>query len=322
MNLNKYQREAQKTDRVPVQKNSQAGIDLVVPLLGLAGEAGELLSEYKKHLRDGGAHLLFKDRVAEELGDLLWYVANVAAKFDLKLEDIAQGNLKKTKDRWGNQDTASVVFDAGNKECERFPRQFEVQLSEVVVHGKKKIRAHMNGEQIGDDLTDNADDPDGYRFHDVFHLGYVAVLGWSPVLRRLLKRKRRSNPQVDEVQDGGRAQVIDEGVAALVFDYAKGHKWLEGVTHLDYQLLRTIKGVTSLLEVRERSMGEWQRAILLGFDVWRSVLKSGGGRILVDLDAKNLEYLGPPKKTRHEIGAVSFSEDPQGFDAFTSAPSQ
>ena len=112
MNLNNYQREAQKTDRVPGRKNAQAGVDLVVPLLGLAGETGELLSEYKKHLRDGSAHLLFKDRVAEELGDLLWYVANVAAKFDLKLEDIAQGNLKKTKDRWGNQDTSSIAFDA------------------------------------------------------------------------------------------------------------------------------------------------------------------------------------------------------------------
>ncbi|MFO0441095.1 MAG: hypothetical protein ACK5ZW_10700, partial [Betaproteobacteria bacterium] len=184
------------------------------------------------------------------------------------------------------------------KQGERFPRRFEVQLSEVVVKGKKKIRANMNGKQIGDDLTDNADDPDGYRFHDVFHLGYVAVLGWSPVIRKLLKRKRRSNPQVDEVQDGGRAQVIDEGVAALAFDYAKGHNWLEGVTDLDYQLLRTIKGVTSLLEVRDRSMGEWQRAILLGFDVWRDVLKSGGGRILVDLDAKDLKYLGPPIKPR------------------------
>ena len=296
MNLNNYQREAQKTDRVPGRKYAQAGVDLIVPLLGLAGETGELLSEYKKHLRDGSAHLLFKDRVAEELGDLLWYVANVAAKFDLKLEDIAQGNLKKTKDRWGNQDTALIVFDAEYKEGERFPRQFEVQLSEVVVRGKKKIRAHMNGKQIGDDLTDNADGPDGYRFHDVFHLGYVAVLGWSPVIRKLLKRKRRSNPQVDEVQDGGRAQVIDEAVAALAFDYAKGHKWLEDVTDLDYQLLRTIKGVTSLLEVRERSMGEWQRAILLGFDVWRAVLKSDGGRILVDLDAKDLKYLGPPNK--------------------------
>lgn len=298
MNLNVYQREAQKTDRVPTRGSTQIGVDLIVPLLGLAGETGELLSEYKKHLRDGDSHQLFKERVSEELGDLLWYVANVAAKFDLKLEDVAQANLRKTRDRWGDQDTSAIMLDAEYEDHERLPRRFEIELREVVVKGKTKIRALMNGKKIGDDLTDNADDPDGYRFHDVFHLGYVAVLGWSPVIRKLLNRKRKSNPQVDEVQDGGRAQVIDEGVSALVFDYAKDHNWLKGVADLDYQLLRTIKGITSLLEVRERSLGEWQRAILIGFEVWRQVLSSNGGKILVDLDAKELKYQGPPQRTR------------------------
>lgn len=116
MNLNTYQREAQKTDRVPSRRKSgDAGSDLMVPLLGLAGETGELLSEYKKHLRDGDSHLLFRERVSEELGDLLWYVGNVAAKFDLKLEDIAQANLKKTRDRWGPQDTGSSLSTLSSK---------------------------------------------------------------------------------------------------------------------------------------------------------------------------------------------------------------
>lgn len=292
MEFSSYQREAQETDRVPSDKDSPAGSDIVVPLLGLAGETGELLSEYKKHLRDGRSHLLFKDRISEELGDLLWYVANVATKFGLDLDDIAKRNLAKTRDRWGNQDTSAIIFDAGYGEGERFPRTFEVDLIEISVNGQTKIRAFMNGEQIGDDLTDNAEDPDGYRFHDVFHLGYVAVLGWSPVVRKLLAKKRRSNRQVDEVQDGGRARVIDEGIAALAFEYAKQHNWLVGVTHLDYQLLRTVKGVSSLLEVKERSMREWQSAILKGFEVWRQVRDAGGGRILVDLDNRELRYLG------------------------------
>lgn len=300
MNFNGYQKAAQNTDRVPGHASTLIGTDLIVPLLGLAGETGELLSEYKKHLRDGKSHLLFKDRIAEELGDLLWYIANVATKFDLKLEDIAQENLRKTNDRWGNQDTSALIFDSEFEEHERLPRHFEIELREVVSRGKTKIRVLMNGKKIGDDLTDNANDPDGYRFHDVFHLGYVAVLGWSPVMRKLLKRKRKSNPQIDEVQDGGRAQVIDEGISALVFDYAKDHQWLLNVVDLDYQLLRTIKGITSLLEVKARSMGEWQRAILIGFSVWRQVLASNGGRIAVDLDAKNLIFLGPPQSTRRK----------------------
>jgi hypothetical protein len=52
---------------------------------------------------------------------------------------------------------------------------------------------------------------------DVFHLAYAAVLGWSPVTRKLLDRKRRSNPQVDLAEDGGRAIVIEEGIAAMAF---------------------------------------------------------------------------------------------------------
>jgi NTP pyrophosphatase (non-canonical NTP hydrolase) len=304
--FNTYQAEAQKTDRVSANKSeSESIVSMMVPLLGLAGETGELLSEYKKHLRDGKAHLLFKERIKEELGDLLWYVANVAAKFGLRLDDIAQANLEKTSDRWGNQDTFGSEFDAGFDEHERLPRRFEIELSEVVIDGRKKIRACMDGQQIGNDLTDNADDPDGYRFHDVFHLAYVAVLGWSPVIRKLMKRKRKSDPQVDEVQDGGRAQVIDEGIAALVFNYAKKHDWLIDVTDLDYELLRTIKGVTDLLEVRERSAGEWQAAILQGFEVWRQVRNAGGGKVLVDQDERRLTFIGPPGEPDNLATSVS-----------------
>jgi len=266
-------------------------VDLIVPLLGLAGEAGELLSEYKKHLRDGKSYSLFKERISEELGDLLWYIANVAEKSGLKLEDVARENLRKTHDRWKGISSNNLIFDERFEAHERLPRRFIVELAEIEINGKIKIRASIDGEQIGDDLTDNADDPDGYRFHDVFHLAYVAVLGWSPVIRKLLKKKRKSDPQIDEVQDGGRAQVIDEGVAALVFEYAKGHRFLQDVTAIDYQLLRTIKGITSVLEVKERTMGDWQHAILVGFEVWREVLKNNGGQILVDQDAKALTYL-------------------------------
>ena len=82
---------------------------------------------------------------------------------------------------------------------------------------------------------------------------------------------------------------------------------LNGVSDLDYQLLRTIKGITSLLEVKQRSMGEWQRAILLGFDVWRQVLANSGGRILVDHDARDLKYLGPPTPLRKARVRVTHS---------------
>jgi len=294
MDLDSYQREALKTDQVPIASDPAAGaVGLIVPLLGLAGETGQLLSEYKKHLRDGPAYLLFKERVAEELGDLLWYVSNVASKFDLSLEDVAQANLDKTQGRWGSRPDTAHVFDENFPDRERLPRRFEVELAEVAVGESVRVRVLLDGEQIGADLTDNAYDPDGYRFHDVFHFAFAAVLGWSPVTRAILKRKRKSDPAKDEVEDGGRAAVIDEGVAALIFDYARHHGFLDGVTDLDYNLLRTVKSVTSHLEVSACSIGDWQSAILQGYAAWRQIVANHGGRVLIDMDARHISFVAP-----------------------------
>jgi NTP pyrophosphatase (non-canonical NTP hydrolase) len=292
MDLDCYQKEALYTDRVPSRGSSDDVLSLIVPMLGLAGEAGQLLSEYKKHLRDGEAHRLFKERVSEELGDLLWYIANVASKFDLTLAEIATANLAKTKARWATERTEPLLFDATLPVGERLPRQFEIELVDVECDDCERVRVLIDGVPFGSELTDNAYDPDGYRFHDVFHFAYAAVLGWSPITRALLRRKRRSNPLLDEVEDGGRAAVIEEGVAALAFDYARRHRMLEGVGALDFQLLRTIKEMTSHLEVRQCSTGEWEQAILQGFTVWRAVVAARGGRIAVDLDQRRISYLG------------------------------
>ena len=100
---------------------------------------------------------------------------------------------------------------------------------------------------------------------------------------------------LDEVEDGGRASVIEEGVAALAFDYARRHNMLVGVSVLDFQLLRTIKDMTSHLEVKQCTTGEWEQAILQGFTVWRAVLAARGGCIALDLDRRQIDYIGPPR---------------------------
>ena len=295
MEFDRYQKEALRTDRVPARNGADDDLSLMVPMLGLAGETGQLLSEYKKHLRDGEAHRLFKERVSEELGDLLWYIANVASKFGLPLNEIAAANLAKVSARWVAAGTEPLCFDAMLPEGERLPRRFEVELVEVEGDDRNSVRVFINGNPFGAELTDNAYGPDGYRFHDVFHFAYAAVLGWSPITRALLRRKRKSRPLVDEVEDGGRAAVIEEGIAALAFAYATRHHMLDGVSALDFQLLRTIKDMTSHLEVRRCATGEWELAILQGFKVWRAVLSGRGGRITVDLDQRCIEYLGPPE---------------------------
>ena len=304
MEFDTYQTEALRTDRVPDRDDGEDSLAVMVPMLGLAGETGQLLSEYKKHLRDGDAHRLFGERVSEELGDLLWYVANVASKFGLSLNDIAAANLLKVRARWLSSRTDPLCFDARLPEGERLPRRFEVELLDAQSGARRSVRVLIDGEPFGAELTDNAYAPDGYRFHDIFHFAYAAVLGWSPVTRALLRRKRKSHPQIDEVEDGGRAAVIEEGIAALAFAYAMRHRMLQGVGVLDFQLLRTIKDMTAHLEVRQCSAKEWEMAILQGFGVWRAVTAANGGRITVDLDRRCVTYLGPPNlNTDHDRSA-------------------
>ncbi|MDB9349860.1 nucleoside triphosphate pyrophosphohydrolase family protein [Nodularia spumigena] len=293
MNFSEYQIQALNTDQIPAIE----GTELIIPLLGLVGEVGSLMTEYKKHLRDGDAHKLFKEGIAEELGDMLWYISNLASKFNLNLEEIAKDNLRKCHDRWGwrasdpiNDNATSYIFDHDFPEHESLPRQFEVEITETSKDNSVRMKAFINKKQVGNDLTDNSYSSDGYRFHDIFHLSYAAVLGWSVVTRSNLKCKRKSNPSIDEVEDGGRAVAIEEGISALVFSYAKDHDFLEGVKVIDYQLLKTIKNMTSHLEVSQCSLGDWEKAIFMGYDVWRQVEKNRGGTVVVDLDARLITY--------------------------------
>ena len=291
MNFSEYQEQALRTDRAPASTSMSADAARLIPLLGLAGEAGQLLSEYKKRLRDGPSHVTFVDRVAEELGDILWYVANLASKYDLQLDDIARQNLQKLAELYHPGDPR--LFDASFEQSERLPRTFIAKFTEICEGSRVEVRTEIDGRFVGAALTDNSYDDDGYRFHDVFHIAHAAVLGWSPVLRSLLRLKRRSEPKIDEVEDGGRAAVIEEGIAALAFDYARNHQFLEGVSELDRSLLGTIRGMCAHLEVASQPPSAWEQAILQGFAAWRELMKNSGGSIAVDLDKRELRYLGP-----------------------------
>ena len=291
MELNEYQRIANQTDQQPETGNFEDDPrSILVPLLGMAGETGELLGEHKKWLRDGDSYKLFPERVKEELGDLLWYLTNVATKHRLTLEEVADFNLSKITRRWQPIVAGRAkrqLFDEGFPSSERLPRQMDISIQEESGIAITTI----DGAKYGDPLTDNRYEDDGYRFHDICHLSYASVLGWSPTLRALLRRKRKSDPRVDEVEDGGRAIVIEEGISAMVFSYAERRNFLEGAEGVNYDLLRTIKDMTSHLEVRARTEGEWERAIMTGFDIWRQVKAKGKGKIRADLRQGILELV-------------------------------
>lgn len=71
--------------------------DLMYALLGLSGEVGELHSHVAKKIRDGGR--VDPEYICKELGDVLWFVAAIAADYGHTLDEIAHGNLSKLAGR-------------------------------------------------------------------------------------------------------------------------------------------------------------------------------------------------------------------------------
>tara|TARA_B100000214_G_scaffold374217_1_gene356369 strand:+ start:797 stop:1126 length:330 start_codon:yes stop_codon:yes gene_type:complete len=96
MNLNHYQHKSRETAKYP-----NVGNNPIYPTLGLAGEAGEVADKVKKILRDNDGNFdeLSKKSLKLELGDVLWYVAQLATELEIELEDIARANLEKLADR-------------------------------------------------------------------------------------------------------------------------------------------------------------------------------------------------------------------------------
>ena len=381
LTIDEYQILANSTDHLGERQN-----DLSLPLLGLFGEIGSLLSEAKKKQRDPIAYLGYERTVLEEFGDVLWYLVAVANRSEITLSDLAsqlrsgifhkmsadsspvtfadlqepdaqiswipqptaefertlirlsaevgllmvdfdagrfssnkpalvgrllsvlralleaagdagitlenaaEGNIVKIKDRWPDERIFPEPFDADFPPQERFERLMVFEITEVLEGDVLVSRLTKDGVAIGDVLTDNRQGDDDYRFHDVFHMAYAAVMGWSPTLRRLLKRKRKSDPLTDETQDGARAVLIEEGIATWIFNHAQRLEYFEDLRALDYSMLKNVREFVQGYESDSCPLWCWEEAILQGYTAFRQVKKNRGGRLTVNLDDHTLQY--------------------------------
>ena len=84
---------------------------------------------------------------------------------------------------------------------------------------------------------------------------------------------------------------IEEGISAMTFSYAEEHDFFIRDHWISTDLLRTIKSMTSHLEVSRCTMGDWEMAIRTGFDVWRTVRDVGNATLAVDLDGRTVSCL-------------------------------
>jgi NTP pyrophosphatase (non-canonical NTP hydrolase) len=97
LELNDYQQKTRQT-AIYSDSGTKSYTAINYTTLGLVGEAGELANVWKKALRDGdfaGA----RERMRYELGDVLWYLARLGDELGMKLEEVAQCNIDKLKDR-------------------------------------------------------------------------------------------------------------------------------------------------------------------------------------------------------------------------------
>ena len=292
MLFSEYQKEAKKTIQDYI-KGKEA--NKIVPFLGLIGEAGSVITELKKSLRDGRSYTKYNIKLKEELGDVLWYVSTIATENNLLLEEIAKDNLKKTKDRFDLEQSENfIVYDIDYPESEQFPREFEVEFLVVNEGGKDKVRVINNttGKQLGDDITDNSHKEDGYRFHDIFHFGYVAFLGWSPVVRKLMKIKRKSDEVMDEIEDGARATITEELISLYIYSFAVDHQLFKYTNNIDTEVLKTVQKLVNGIEVKNCTQKQWETAIVNSYKVYDELKNNNGGRVLVSIKNKKLLYLG------------------------------
>lgn len=232
------------------------------------------------------------EELEESLGDVVWY-CTLATKGNLNRA--AQNNINKTRKLYiPTTDAEYSLFDNDLPIEEQIPRKFEVIFDDRNRQDLRSLRIVINGIIVGDSLSDNSRDSDGYRYHDIFHLAYLACLGWSPVTRALLNRKRKSSKETDENEDGARATFVEETVAITIFQYAKKHDYFELHNEVDEYILNLIQQLVSGLEVEIRSLGDWREAIKQGFNIFRQLKKHGGGRIVVDLNNRELKFFDKP----------------------------
>lgn len=96
MEINEYQKLAMTTLNKELSKQDV----LINGVMGLCGESGEVIDLVKKHLHQG--HELNKDEVIKELGDVAWYIAEIAYALDVELETVLKLNIEKLKKRFPN----------------------------------------------------------------------------------------------------------------------------------------------------------------------------------------------------------------------------
>jgi NTP pyrophosphatase (non-canonical NTP hydrolase) len=260
-----------------------AGLKVEKQLLQLGAKIGTLLTLVDSEAMDQAA-------IQTAITSVFTTLVNAADDAEINLESAALRNLEKIEGKWPTEPHWGESYDANYDDDERFPPVITIRFKEKCIDGKFFVIQQCKGINLGDRLTDNRKEPDDYRFHDIFHISFAAILGWSPVLRALLKLKRKSSDLIDEQQDGARAIIVEEGISNWVFSQGIRHSLFRDGDSLDFALLKAIRDMVEGYEVESRPLWMWERAILEAFRVFRLLKENRGGVVTADLLNHKLEF--------------------------------
>ena len=285
MRLSEFQRAADSTDT----SSKAPWVGFTQNLFGLVDKVGEMSGAVKLRLRDRGSYSAstFRTDMERYIGEALWYLAAVATHFNLDLEEIATKNLAANRQRWGLlRDAQGRLFHGrarGNHLSERFPEKVHLEFTSTAGPNQMSwldvTGVRVDGVPFGDPIDDNTRLEDGYRFHDILHFAFAAYLDWSPVVRKLLNKKRKSNEKEDKYEDGARARDTEEAVTNLIHRYARGNEYLKQAKRLDTDFLYSVQAQVRDLEVRDRTAAEWEECILRAYDIYRELIANHGGHV-------------------------------------------
>jgi len=276
MEVREYQKRAKKT---------KFARDADAYFHGLIGEVGSIFSAHKKSIRSSENMAQIRAELDEQIGDAIWYLSAIASEYRVNLSRVLKNNLKKTSNHFIGE--APKYFDAAYPKGQQIPRRMSVRFTRSK---RGKVMLMLDRQPLGNELDDNSMKPDGYRFHDVFHLSFATFLGCSPVLRRLTGRKRKANPAVDNSQDGARAAAMEEAISAFIFAEQAKYGGFHIAENIPYQTLEIIKRVTASLEVGARTIPDWRAAIAGGFKMFDKLKKHRGGCVVADLKNRKMIF--------------------------------
>jgi len=296
--VDQYQKTAYKTRRTDdnVLRNVCAAV--------LQQLASQLSREFLPDVEMGLNHEVRPKDPVNALGEIAWHLAALASIYDLRLSEVLKLTQEKADFR-NPQGTLGPKHNERTEEGFRFPDRFEVHFVDPD-QGKARMYWVKDGiiiMRLGDPLTDNNYKGDGYRFHDVMHLAFAAYLGWSPNLRAFMGKKRKYDKDKDNVEDGGRAKILEEAVILEIHQHAKrlqdyieeaglsadGSPY-EHENALSFEFLRRLHDFTEGHEVYQNPKQDWERAIRSGYDCYYSLTNANGGIIEVDMRRPKLKF--------------------------------